>query len=408
MSVYGHNGARKNQGPAGKTEALLRGTFEAAAELGEVPVAVCADANMEPGESEAVQAALATGEWFDAAAIVAEARGNVPGLTCHAKNGDSRVDWILVNRPALAALRDFEQEDSRCPTHEKLSAQFNLAQFRMMQDEVQRPRAFPVDKWGKDADTGWTEERKEAAARAARRRVEQRWSEARGKADVDGLCTLFAEMAEEYLVERSGPALEGPRAQYHGRGTERAPKRVAAAARQRPEQLGAHAIAQRRLLTLQRRLEELERQCRRQQGAGGPWVPAQELVELWRRTARQGAGLLPGIQLEGGARLAPERRGQRRECRRETAGKGEAGACWAEGDFPTAERREGLRAAVRAEVTRLVAAARSARIARWRERIQLSWVKARGRVFQWCKGGNAPPATVLRAKDGRLLARPED
>eukprot|EP00664_Eupelagonemidae_sp_cell27_P004876 gene4876-6366_t len=336
MSVYGHNGSRKYADKAQKTEELLRGALEAAAELGAVPVVICADANMEPGESEATQAALATGEWFDAAEVAAGMRGEEPEHTCHAPNGDSRVDWMIMNRPALTALQAYAQEQTGCPMHERLSIKLCLEQFEMEQEEAVRPRAFPTEKWGKDEETGWSEERK---ARAAQRVLKERsvqWARARKERNVDALWRIFSEAAEAYLLERSGDALEGAQSQYCGRGIERAPKTIKVAARQSPGHQGAQAVAQRRLLRLQRRMEELNRQCRRSLDAqGGPQVLPDELHCLWRKTAAHGAELLPELM--------------------------DGGACWRERYVPGGEQRSRVLAAIREEAERLTRAARHAR-----------------------------------------------
>eukprot|EP00973_Karenia_brevis_P066511 9246502-Karenia_brevis.AAC.1 len=68
MSVYGHSGASVDNLAMQNNEHLLRAVFNVAAELGNVPVIIVGDLNIDPEKSAMVQAALTTGRWVDAEA----------------------------------------------------------------------------------------------------------------------------------------------------------------------------------------------------------------------------------------------------------------------------------------------------------------------------------------------------
>ena len=83
FSVYGYTNSRTwCPEVMAKNEVLLRDVFEAAAELGNVHIVVLGGLNVPIDMSSAIQSAVATGRWGDAAAAVAQARGIDPDNTC--------------------------------------------------------------------------------------------------------------------------------------------------------------------------------------------------------------------------------------------------------------------------------------------------------------------------------------
>ena len=67
LSVYGYSNAEQDPAIMSKNEALMAEVFDAAAELGNVPVFICGDFNVLPERSPTIQAALLTGVWRDVA-----------------------------------------------------------------------------------------------------------------------------------------------------------------------------------------------------------------------------------------------------------------------------------------------------------------------------------------------------
>eukprot|EP00973_Karenia_brevis_P019982 2742732-Karenia_brevis.AAC.1 len=60
----------------GQNEAFLGQVFEAAAELGNVPMLVMGDFNVDPCRSPLLRAAMETGRWVDSALVSAALGGS--------------------------------------------------------------------------------------------------------------------------------------------------------------------------------------------------------------------------------------------------------------------------------------------------------------------------------------------
>eukprot|EP00662_Eupelagonemidae_sp_cell21_P006360 gene6360-47037_t len=160
MSVYGISGAhradeRRKKGPEyEQNEQLLADVLLAAAELGNVPILVVGDINVEVQESAVLREALATGRWEDTAAAWAELNGVEPEHTCESGTGRSRIDVMLANAIALDALRLVSvRRGIGLETHTPLTMQLDLDAFSQRARQLRQPRAFPVEHWEK-----WTDE----------------------------------------------------------------------------------------------------------------------------------------------------------------------------------------------------------------------------------------------------------
>ena len=117
-----------------RKERLIRWVLEDAATLGDQPVILSMDANMDIWKSKAASAALTSGEWFDVGVLYAGTEGPEPTFNASrtwdrkGRQGSTRPDVMLVNKPAKAALTGFEVVRN-LPTcgHLGLKAHFNLA-----------------------------------------------------------------------------------------------------------------------------------------------------------------------------------------------------------------------------------------------------------------------------------------
>eukprot|EP00660_Eupelagonema_oceanica_P019294 gene19294-biopygen28237 len=226
MSVYGVSGAHRSDAiyrgkEYVKNEDLLSDVLLAAAELGNVPVLIIGDLNVETQESDVLREALATGRWEDAAALWAEMLGHEPEWTCETarREGEassrSRIDLLLANNTALNAMRTVAvRRGVGLETHAPVTMELDVDTFGQRAAQLNQPRAFPVEHWEK-----WPEERMLEAADAAVGKVATSWREALAAADVEHLWRLFNTAAEQYLAERSaglpgfprGADAEGPR-----------------------------------------------------------------------------------------------------------------------------------------------------------------------------------------------------
>ena len=125
-------------------EAFLSDIFEYAAELGNVPVTLLGDLNVPPEMSGALQAAVSTGRWIDAALECATARACEPANTCFVRETSvgSRIDVAWFNNVAAAALIACNTiSDTGFPTHVPLVAEVQLARYEQF---VRRNGNCPV------------------------------------------------------------------------------------------------------------------------------------------------------------------------------------------------------------------------------------------------------------------------
>ena len=89
-----------------RNDAFLCDVFEAAAELGNVPILIMGDFNVPAHMSGAIASALLTGRWFDVAASTALARGATLANTCFVRDTSvgSRIDLVHANSVAMDAV----------------------------------------------------------------------------------------------------------------------------------------------------------------------------------------------------------------------------------------------------------------------------------------------------------------
>ncbi len=227
MSVYGHTNAARDRDAMERNETLLADVLAAAAALGNVPVLVMGDLNVPPEKSAVLQAACATGAWYDLAEEAAGAGGQ-PAPTCFASPDGTRIDLVFGNAQAAPTLRGVEvPPDAGLPVHRPVQATLDMAAYAQERNRVKQPRAFPTEEWEK-----WPKEREALEARRIRDAAAQAWAAAERQQDVAGMWRLWNEMAEEYLTARSGEALHTSEKSYRGRGRETAPQKLHLAAHQ--------------------------------------------------------------------------------------------------------------------------------------------------------------------------------
>eukprot|EP00662_Eupelagonemidae_sp_cell21_P057404 gene57404-biopygen32076 len=219
--------------------------------------------------------------------------------------------------------------------------------------------------------------RERALAEEVLERTAAARAEARSAGGIERMWTEWNRTAEDYLVRRSGSALQGAAERYRGRGLLQQPRLQRRSAAQCSGVPGAANGAQRQLARLTARVEELDRQLRRlRRGEGGGPVPGalpHELGRLWARIRATGPQVL--------------------------AGRGWDGA-WATEQPPPLEACARLLERLRDQARRLAQRARANRLAAWRARLQDAWRDDRRKVFQWCRDESRATASMLRRPDG--------
>eukprot|EP00973_Karenia_brevis_P095021 12425300-Karenia_brevis.AAC.1 len=99
-----------------------------AAELGDVPIAVVGDFNLEPRDSAIFCTAFSTGRWIDAHLAFSQSRGRLPTATCNAAADGSRIDAIICNSTlALSLFSVSVLQDTGLPTHRPVKAIFDMS-----------------------------------------------------------------------------------------------------------------------------------------------------------------------------------------------------------------------------------------------------------------------------------------
>jgi len=142
--VYGIPNAAREEAAFALNEALLGKALAVAAEIGNAPVVIVGDFNIEPDSSAVLRAAMATGRWHDAAAAQAVAHGVMAPRTCFVGSSEgTRIDAIPCNSIAASALGSVGVvEDTGLPTHFPVVADFAFEEDGQWVMRIARPVAF--------------------------------------------------------------------------------------------------------------------------------------------------------------------------------------------------------------------------------------------------------------------------
>ena len=127
-------------------DAALFAALEELAPLGEVPILLTGDFNLESHQAPTLHAACTYGGWHDVAALFAQQGRAAPDTTCLARPGahPRRIDYMLANTVLFSACQAFAVlQDTGLPTHKPLSVLLSLEAFHRRALRPQRPLAFP-------------------------------------------------------------------------------------------------------------------------------------------------------------------------------------------------------------------------------------------------------------------------
>jgi endonuclease/exonuclease/phosphatase family metal-dependent hydrolase len=369
-SLYGHTGAAQNAEAMRLNEQLLAQALAAAASLGDAPVLLMGDFNIDPSSSPVLRAALATGRWFDAAAVHAASMGKSPDLTCFASPDGTRIDIVLCNRASAAALRHVEVlADTGIPTHRPVVVHLELESFADAVWKHPQPRMFP-------------------AASSSRRAVDlgnvgsvlggdagQQWRVALHAWDVESLWGLWCRAAESTCLQACGDDLGGPRSTFLGRGRDCKPLKQQVAAPQGRDAAGAVGLRQRRAQRLVDRLAELKRQLQTLSSAR-PGAAPMQARRLWQNVQDDGRRVFSQGMLPQG---------------------------WDFSDsLPTLASCDGFLLAAQQISSQLAGKQRSDRILAWKARMQQFLSGKCKDAYKWCREDDWTTTGFLQRADGTL------
>ena len=375
VSVYGYVGSGTPEEER-RNDDLLREVLSVASTLGEVPIVVAGDFNIQPDHSVTLLAAYATGKWYDVAASVAANAGVTPDVTCYNRSDRSsrgtRIGYVLANSVAFTAVENLTTvQDSGVPTRFPLRLVLTLQPYAARLLRVVRPLTYSTDQW----DTRLPATTVDALAEVYWASFSSSWTAfLNAPAGVEAMWVMFCKAAEHYLENRSGGLLAQPAARYRGRGRHQSPRRSGVAAPQRDGEPGALGQQQLRLLKLTRKVEE----CLRSLSADGPAVMSFHQSRLWAHIRASASALLDSSD-EWVAPLFEV----------EPAARGHA---------------TGALSGLRALCTALSEKTRRQRRNTWTAWVQDSWHTAPGRLYRYTKGESSAPATMLQRENKSFTA----
>ena len=327
------------------TEELIAEMLVEAAALGDVPVLIAGDFNVETTESPALLSAFAHGLWIDAAVSM----GNMTP-TSEAGKGLRRIDAILMNRGAATAISNdttiHVHKSELIPTHKPvIIRKLNISRYN-----EKAPRLIVP----KQLDTSETTDPREGKAER-----QLHWTRAVATEDPDKMLEALGEIIERYLLtgklEVSNPA------KYTGRGKKREPVMWTNAAKQ--DGRGATCRETRRRLQKIRVLEEVTKITKQYDG---PTVPSHEVMNLWKKLRK----------------LDP------------TTGS----------EIPQTEELRILLQQARQEQAIESKKLRTERIRMWKRNVVDNWNDDRTKVFQWIRNVEQSKTVLMEKADGSWTA----
>eukprot|EP01060_Flectonema_neradi_P018899 TRINITY_DN2585_c0_g1_i5.p1 TRINITY_DN2585_c0_g1~~TRINITY_DN2585_c0_g1_i5.p1 ORF type:complete len:1775 (+),score=233.22 TRINITY_DN2585_c0_g1_i5:396-5720(+) len=336
-------------GNAEQTEVLIEKMLAEAAALGNVPVVIAGDFNLDTTDSPSLQIMMAQGKWIDIAVTT-----NNTEPTCDAGNGLNRIDAILLNHVAATAV-DNQTKFTACEndciaTHKVLG----LKDLCLERYNEKAPRMIVPKQFEDMTDTGGADEPSRVQWRA------ERWNAVKESRDPDKMLEVLGEIVEEYCLRKS-EIPETERKKYVGRGVRREPKMRTNAARQ-----DARGATSKPTLTRLRKIGILQKVLRIVRRHEGPGAMTHEATKLWRRLLK--------LDQSVGTSIPPAEEIAIRLCN---------------------ERREQAIA---------VKETRKSRLKKWRRDVIDNWNDDPAKVFQWVKNAKHNRTVLMQKANGEWTA----
>ena len=223
ISLYGFSGASSCSARMSLNESLLSQVFQVLAVLGNVPVLLAGDFNVNLDSSAVIQ----TAKWIDACKTCASAQGAQPDPTCFVRNTSTgtRIDAFLANASSRCLLGEAGVLlDSTLPTHCPIALELKLGSCMKHVVVVKRPKRIPLAFVDPDADA--EEQTADRCARSVLQSSSRKWSSVCDAMNVELMWSAWCTDAESYLCARAETAgLAVDRKRVLGRGIVRFIKR---------------------------------------------------------------------------------------------------------------------------------------------------------------------------------------
>ena len=370
VNYYGVSGANEGGNKMEENEALLSKVFDEAKTLGDTPIVIMGDFNVETAKSHILTSMHATGQWHDVAQLLADiGEGQAPEHTYEDNGATSRIDMAWVNPAAARLLTGFKVEsleDEGIKKHKAVTVEFNSNAVVETVLKTQRVKKLPEM-------TPLSEEDENQLEEDIRKTHERPFYEAWENGNIDEMYDRWCELAEEYLLQKAaitGTAeniLTDPK--YRGRGR---------AATAKEEKVGIAAAT-------------LEGFC--------PDPHLDQLERLFRKVRDVGAQLLVG-NLEQ-ARHAWAKAGEiyTNSLRRALKLQGNP---WNGRECPSPGEIEILKQRIAEAICTANANARQRLVAKYRKRRTERAQGASGAVFKEFKDPESAPLAVLKRPDGTV------
>eukprot|EP01060_Flectonema_neradi_P010365 TRINITY_DN1744_c0_g1_i8.p1 TRINITY_DN1744_c0_g1~~TRINITY_DN1744_c0_g1_i8.p1 ORF type:complete len:1749 (+),score=244.11 TRINITY_DN1744_c0_g1_i8:3140-8386(+) len=251
-------------GNAERTEILIQEMLTEAAALGNVPVLIAGDFNLDTTDSPALQTAAAQGRWLDIGVML-----NVTEATCNSGKGLRRIDAILTNHVAATAIdgqtKFSVSENPLIKTHKVVK----LERLCLERYNEKTPRLIvPVQFECQNTAVGPDE-----ASRVQWRA--ERWNAAKETQSTDKMLETLGEITEEFFLRKLDIS-EGERRKFVGRGKKRTPRMRTNAPRQ--DRRGATS---KETLKRLKRIHTLEKVLKLARQHDGPMTMTHEITRLW-------------------------------------------------------------------------------------------------------------------------------
>ena len=345
ISFYGDVRSEAN------TEELLKLTLREAAALGDVPVLIGGDFNMDTRESACIQLATSQGLWTDCAVAM-----NSAEPTCTGGLGLRRIDAVLLNNTAAAAItaesRTQTLSDTGIPTHKPVMVNhLRLKAYDGKTQHMPKPRQFDTEHLRPDVKL----------ARKILKDSNRDWEKACVAKNTDSMLRIIGNDVEEYFLKKNDIS-DKERKKYLGRGKAQTPKNRSRA----PKQAGTNGALDGwtvNNLRLLRILEELRRLTKDQEG---PSVTPTTIEHLWKKAKKIDPTLPEEI---------PDREGITRQCND-----------------------------LRREQTSSLTDIKHERVRMWKRRMVDCWYEDPGRIFRWVKDAHQTQTLLMQKEDGNWTA----
>ena len=277
FNVYAHSGSKG--GRKKDREKLLHCVLNTMPNaLGkDVPVVVCGDLNTSVSASYILREAVKSG-WTDAAVVQAQRLGCVPPPTFMRRDSEgTRIDHVLLNEVAAAALSRCTTHHVGVPQHSAVTVELSLAAFTQLVYRFVVPKDLSMVK----PDLSVQRSAQCAALLAAKG-----FHEAEARLDVHDMWNAVSQASEEYLLlcarDDGIPTNRG----HRGRGEVRQPVQKTIAAPTTKYSTGAAPPRQVELARLANMSLELQIQLKRLAN-GGFTVMEHKTYCLWASTLRK-------------------------------------------------------------------------------------------------------------------------